>query len=75
MSQTTQASWTHERARIGALSRSRTPDDPDLIDARRNLAYIRAEDYINELVSAAPPLTDDQRNRLASLLSAGGATA
>lgn len=61
--------WQVERARVAALSRSRTPEDPDLLDARRGLRYERAADYISELVSSAPPLTDEQRNRLASLLT------
>ena len=66
------ASWTHERARIAALTRSRTSDDPDLEDARRNLRAARLEDYIRTTVDAAPPLSADQRDRLALLLRGGG---
>ncbi len=62
-------SWTAERARVASLSRSRTPDDPALVEARRNLRAARAEDYIKRLVEAAPPLTDQQRSRLAVLLT------
>ena len=61
-------SWTHDRARVAALSRSRLADDPDLADARRDLRVSRAEEYIRELVDAAPPLTDEQRHRLSTLL-------
>jgi hypothetical protein len=61
-------SWTHERARVASLTRSRTPDDPDLIAARRNLRAARLEDYIRRTVDAAPPLTAEQRDRLALLL-------
>ncbi len=61
-------SWTHERARIASLSRSRTPDDPELVDARRNLRAERLADYITKTVDAAPPLTPAQRDRLALLL-------
>lgn len=64
-------SWTAERARVASLSRSRTPDDPDLIDARRNLRAARLADYIERTVNEAPPLTDEQRDRLASLLRGG----
>lgn len=60
--------WTEERARVASLSRSRTPNDPDLIAARRNLRAARAEDYIRKMVDSAPPLTDQQRARLAALL-------
>ena len=61
-------SWTQERARVASLTRSRTPDDPDLIAARRNLRAARLEDYIRRTVEAAPPLTAEQRDRLAILL-------
>jgi len=49
-------SWTHERARVASLSRSRTPDDPELIDARQKLRVERAADYIRKTVDAAPAL-------------------
>lgn len=63
--------WTTERARVAALSRSRDADDPDLTDARRDLRAARLEDYIREVVDQAPPLTAAQRARLASLLTGG----
>ncbi len=66
-------SWTHERARIAALSRSRTPDDPELLEARRNLRAARLHDHVAKVVAEAPPLTDEQRARIAALLQAGGA--
>lgn len=66
-------SWTQERGRVAALSRSRTPDDPDLQAARRDLKAERLKDYINRVVAEAPPLTDEQRRRLAALLVPGRA--
>jgi hypothetical protein len=65
------SSWTHERARIAALTRSRSADDPDLVNARRNLKAERLADYITRVVDAAPPLTPAQRDRLALLLRPG----
>lgn len=65
------ATWTHERARVASLSRSRTADDPELVEARRNLRTERLADYIKRTVDAAPPLTADQRDRLAVLLRGG----
>lgn len=62
-------SWTAERARVAALTRSRQPDDPQLLDARRDLAAARLEEYIERTVAAAPPLTPAQRDRLSALLS------
>jgi hypothetical protein len=60
--------WTHERARVARLSQTRPADHPDLIGARRDLRAARAEDYIRQLVDAAPPLTDEQLRRLSLLL-------
>ena len=63
------SSWTSERARVASLTRSRDPEDPDLVEARRKLRAARLEDAITKLVDAAPPLTDEQRRRLAVLLA------
>jgi len=58
----------HHRARIGALSRDRKPDDPELVDARRALAEIKLAEHIDKALSGWPPLTDEQRAKLAELL-------
>jgi hypothetical protein len=58
----------HERARIGALSRSRPADDPELLDARRKLAEANISDYVERVLASAPPLSEEQRTRLAELL-------
>jgi hypothetical protein len=63
------STWTTHRARVASLTRSRTPDDPDLIAARRNLAAARLEDYVQRVVDAAPPLTPEQRDRIAAILA------
>lgn len=60
-----------ERARVASLSRSRSTDDPDLIDARRNLRTERLADHIARTVSEWPPLTPAQLDRLAILLRGG----
>lgn len=62
------------RARVASLSRSRPHDDPDLIAARRDLAAANLGEFIAKTLDTAPPLTDDQRRRLAGLF-AGGASA
>lgn len=61
-----------ERGRVGALSRSRNQDDPDLVEAKRNLKALKLEEHIRRVVAEAPPLTDEQRDRIAALLRAGG---
>jgi hypothetical protein len=67
-------SWTTERARVASLTRSRNTDDPDLALARQRLKAARIEDYIVKVVAEAPPLTNEQRDRIASLLRpVGGA--
>jgi hypothetical protein len=61
----------HHRARIAALSRDRQPDDPDLIEARRNLRALRLEEHVAKVVASAPPLTAEQRDRIAAILRGG----
>jgi hypothetical protein len=62
------STWTHERARVASLTRSREANDPELQEARRNLRTERLADYIQRAVDAAPPLSQEQRDRLAALL-------
>jgi hypothetical protein len=63
--------WREARARHNALTRYRDPDDPELLNARRDLKAARLADHIRKTVDEAPPLTDAQRARLAGLLSGG----
>lgn len=72
-------SWTAERARVASLTRSRTPDDPELVAARAALAAARAElaiddleAHIERIVSAAPPISPERRARLTAILTGGG---
>lgn len=62
------SSVTSERARIAALSRSRTSEDPDLVQARQNLKALRLEQYVRKAVNEAPSITDEQADRIAGLL-------
>lgn len=64
---------THYRAKVGALSRAvkngeRPRNDPALAKARQDLAAAKVADYINRTLADAPPLTNEQRTRLAELL-------
>lgn len=56
------------RGRVASLSRSRSADDPDLIEARRALAAEKLAAYVAKTVAEAPPLTSAQRDRIAALL-------
>lgn len=57
-----------ERGRVASLTRSRPADDPELIEARANLAAEKLAEYVARVVAEAPPLTDAQRDRIAALL-------
>lgn len=57
-----------ERGRVASLTRSRSADDPELIEARTNLAAEKLAAYVSAVVAEAPPLTDAQRDRIAALL-------
>ena len=61
-------SWTQERARVAVLTRHRPADDPELIEARRNLKALRLEDHVKAVVDSAPPLTEAQRERIHQIL-------
>ena len=63
--------FTHHRGRVAALSRSRKPDDPELVAARQNMRAERLAEHIERAVAAWPPLTPEQRSVLAQLLSGG----
>ena len=71
---TSATSWRSERARIAGMSSrpNRAPDDPELIEARRNLRALRLEDHVKKVLAGAPPLSDEQREHIAALLRAGG---
>lgn len=62
------STWTTERARIASLSRIRSADDPELIEARQNLKALKLAEYVTRVVSEAPPLTDEQLERVSALL-------
>lgn len=57
------------KASVGGLARWRPADDPDLAAARQELRVAVMEDAIRELVASAPPLTDEQKQRLSVLFS------
>jgi hypothetical protein len=62
-------SWTKTRSTIAHTLR-RDPS-ADVTDLRRQLKAEHLEDYIARVVDAAPPLTAEQRDRLAVLLRGG----
>jgi hypothetical protein len=61
----------HQRARVARLCQSYSPDHPKLVDARRDLAATRLEEHVRRVVAEAPPLSDEQRDKIANLLRGG----
>lgn len=66
---------SHFSAKVGALSRSRAADDPELITARQNLKAERLAADVAAVVNSFPPLRRDQIDRIASLLVRPGGVA
>ena len=62
---------TRRRLRSQIAAASRHHPDTDLRPLRRDLAAERLADYIAKTVAEAPPLTDEQRDRLAGILRGG----
>jgi hypothetical protein len=57
-----------ERAKVGSLTRSRQPDDPELVAACALMAEESLVDAIAKALSKAPPLTRAVRERINALL-------
>lgn len=64
-----------KRAKVAALSRSRTKDDPELLTAKQDLAASKLAQYVERVVAEAPPLSEQQTDRIVTLLrpTGGGA--
>jgi hypothetical protein len=58
----------HARATHAITVRWYGHDSPEAEETARNLNAANAEAYIQEILDKAPPLTDEQRAKLAELL-------
>ncbi|GAA5033948.1 hypothetical protein GCM10023258_34240 [Terrabacter aeriphilus] len=58
------------RNRVANLVKSGNHDAAH--EARRDLAAAKIHRYVEQVLRSAPPLTDEQKNSLASLLLDGG---
>ena len=61
-----------ERARVASLSRDRGPDDPELIEAKRNLRALMLETRVRTALAADPPLSPEHIERIMAVLAGGG---
>lgn len=73
------STWTHERAKVAALTRGvrageRPADDPELIEAYQNLHALRLEEHVRKALAAAPRPSDEQLQRIAQILLTGVAS-
>lgn len=55
-------------ARVAGIESLCGPNDERLPELRRDLRAAELEEHVRRIVDAAPPLTNDQRNRIAQLL-------
>lgn len=72
---TLSATKSSRRGRVAALTRAVRAGErsqSELDDARRALAEAQIHDYVEKILGEAPPLTAEQRERIAALLRAGG---
>lgn len=63
----------HHRARISGISAAikagkRPPDDPELNAAQQSFEQAKIDAWVDKVLASAPPLSDEQRTRLAELL-------
>ena len=63
-----------ERARVAAMRRHR-PNDPKTDELAARFKADRLAQHIRSVVDSAPPLTPEQRNRLAVLLQSSRTSA
>jgi hypothetical protein len=56
------------RARIAGITSKRGPDDPEIPVIKSELETVVLAEHIERVLSTAPPLTNEQRTRLADLL-------
>lgn len=52
------------RARLGRATRYKGDTAPETVDARRDLAAAVIEKRVSDIVATAPPLRDDQIERI-----------
>ena len=56
------------RDKLANTARSKGKFAPETLDARRELAEAKILAYVDRVVAAAPPLSAERRNRLATLV-------
>ncbi len=62
---------TPRAARARLAANKRHYPDRDHSEDKRDLAAANIEQYVRKTIEAAPPLSDEQKQRIAALLRAG----
>ena len=66
---TSELSFKSAQGRYAALTRDRSPDDPELVEARDRMLFTRWMKQVEALAAQAPPLSAEQRASVAGLLT------
>jgi hypothetical protein len=61
--------WTKARSQLANATKSHGANSPEAQQARQHLKALRLEEHVRRVIAQAPPLTDEQRTRLAELLA------
>jgi hypothetical protein len=63
--------WTKVRSEYANLARTHDPSDPQMVEKRLELRALKLEDHVTRVLAQAPPMTSEQRDRIAALLRVG----
>jgi hypothetical protein len=71
---TTTTTWKQKRGKLARLSQDLPAGHPELELLRRDIAVDRLAEHVREVVSRAPELTPEQRDRIAAILRGGASS-
>lgn len=61
----------YARARLAGMHRrARAPGDPEIVDARRELEYVKLVEHAHKIAAELLPLSEDQIEKVVALLKA-----
>lgn len=61
--------WTQARSQLANATKQHGANSPEAQEARQQLKALRLEDHVLKAIAQAPPLTAEQRCKLAELLA------
>lgn len=60
--------WKQDRGRLARLCQDLPADHPSILELRGELRTKRLAEHVAKIIDEAPPLTAEQRTRIAGLL-------